>query len=302
MIQAINSGSITLNNNLSDANEGTIQAVGSGSSITINVADTGTPSGGNSGTMEALSGGTISYAGDGLNSSTVEAVGSGSQFDFSLGVGYTTITVITNENQIVAEQDGTVQLSGISGTAADDLLHVDNNGGTIAAYDSGSVVELSNVGIGGGTLATSNPEGDSGGVIEIVTPALGDTNITYFNGSSEGTLTVDGFVQVDAGADLVLIGTIDNQGTIDVDSGVSGADLVIDGTVTLDGSGTITLAGTNDTMTIGASDSLMLTGTNSITGGGTLSNAGTLNADGSVAISAAITGSGTITVSGGTLH
>ena len=87
---------------------------------------------------------------------------------------------------------------GISGTAADDLLHVDNNGGTIAAYDSGSVVELSNVGIGGGTLATSNPEGDSGGVIEIVTPALGDTNITYFNGSSEGTLTVDGFVQVDA--------------------------------------------------------------------------------------------------------
>ena len=72
-------------------------------------------------------------------------------------------------------------------------------------------------------------------------------------------MTVDGFVQVDNSTYLVLIGTIDNQGTIDVYSGVSGADLVIDGTVTLDGSGTITLAGTNDTMTIGASDRLMLT-------------------------------------------
>ena len=84
-------------------------------------------------------------------------------------------------------------------------------------------------------------------------------------------MTVDGFVQVQANAladtNLELIGTIDNLGTIDVDGGVTTSNLVIDGTVTLDGSGTVTLDGSRD-LIVAAS------------GGGTLDNFSTISGDG----------------------
>ncbi len=63
--------------------------------------------------------------------------------------------------------------------------------------------------------------------------------MSVFDGSHGHAVTVDGYVRVDAGANLELIGTIHNDGMIDVDG--QKTDLVIDGSVTLDGGGVITL-------------------------------------------------------------
>ena len=63
--------------------------------------------------------------------------------------------------------------------------------------------------------------------------------MSVFDGSHGHAVTIDGYVRVDAAANLELIGTIHNDGMIDVDG--QKADLVIDGSVTLDGGGVITL-------------------------------------------------------------
>ena len=178
--------------------------------------------------------------------------------------------------------------------------------GTIEATGAGADVQFVNSYLQGGTLATGNPTSNAGGEIEIV--ATTGANISIFDGSTDA-ITVNGYVQVDDGASLALLGTFDNTGTIAVGA-LTGAHLVIDGTVTLDGSGEVALdaaatvvigaANTSDTLinagnTIsgaGAVEQLVLEnqsgGTVEASGGGTLTlddisiaNAGTLAATGS---------------------
>ncbi len=133
------------------------------------------------------------------------------------------------------------------------VLEIDDNvcnvGGTIAAYGCGSVVELEGVTIKGGMFLTDNSTSGDRGVIEVVST---DSD-TVFDGGGSHAISIGGFVHVDAGATLKLIGTIDlaaqgNNGTIDLaqtgtGSGAIGADLAICGTVTLTGSGGITMEG-----------------------------------------------------------
>jgi len=133
------------------------------------------------------------------------------------------------------------------GTIAIDNSTVHNAGGTISALGKGSVVDLCNATIDGGTLATDDTAGGTLGLITIVSPGDG-SNTTVFNGV-DSAVTIDAFVKVDAGAALDLVGQIDNNGTIDVDCGPTGADLVIDGTVALCGSGVVTLDGSGDEIT-----------------------------------------------------
>jgi hypothetical protein len=82
--------------------------------------------------------------------------------------------------------------------------------------------------------------------------------------SSPDTVTNSGFTQLESGANLTLVGVIDNTGTIDVDSIINNpnaTNLVISGGVVLEGSGSVTLDGSSDSI-VGA------------TGGGILDNAG----------------------------
>jgi hypothetical protein len=115
---------------------------------------------------------------------------------------------------------------------------VDNQGGLIGAYGPDGLVRLFSVTIAGGTLAT-----DCGGMIEIVAMKGDDPNMSVFDGSNGHAVTIDGYVLVDPGANLELIGTIHNHGMIEVDG--QQTDLVIDGHVTLDGHGTIMLDNAN---------------------------------------------------------
>jgi len=105
-------------------------------------------------------------------------------------------------------------------------------GGTVDARHFG-VVDLDHATIIGSTLAT-----DCGGTIEVVAMRGDDTNMSVFDGSSHA-VTIDGYVLVDPGANLELIGTIHNEGMVEVDG--KQTDLVIDGHVTLDGHGTVML-------------------------------------------------------------
>ena len=105
------------------------------------------------------------------------------------------------------------------------------------------------------------------------------SNLSVFDGSTNA-VTVDAYVQVDDGASLELIGTIHNPGTIVLGS-ESGADLVISGPVTLDGTGTISLQGSGSVITGagGSTDALTNIG-NLISGSGTIESLSITNQSG----------------------
>ena len=88
---------------------------------------------------------------------------------------------------------------------------------------------------------------------------------------ARSAVTVAGYVQVESGTNLELIGTIDDSGTIEVDPGIppSTNALEIGGTVTLNGGGTVTLDSASDQI-IAAS------------GGGTLDNYDTISGAGPI--------------------
>jgi hypothetical protein len=164
--------------------------------------------------------------------------------------GSNPLVLATGANAII--NAGLMEATG--GGTLEILSDVDNVGGTIAAHDGVSSVQLSDVTITGGTLATDSTTSDSGGVIEILAVAGGGTNMSVFDGSADA-VTVDGYVQVDEGANLELAGTIHNDGTIDVDTeGRSTTDLIIDGAVTLDGGGTVTLDRSGDNIVSAAGE------------------------------------------------
>jgi Legume lectin domain/FecR protein len=197
------------------------------------------------GRIEAKFGGLISFADSTVTNdfcATIDADGCFSTVDFSW-------STISNDGRIDAEYRGIVDLDHATVTQGCD--------GVLAALGEGSVVELSNATIHGGTLETGNPYSDNCGVIDIVSPGDGGANISVFDGT-DCPVVIDGFVRVEGGANLELMGTIhlgngETGGTIDVDTGpASGANLVIDGEVHLYGSGTVTLDGSSDAI-IGAS-------------------------------------------------
>ena len=92
---------------------------------------------------------------------------------------------------------------------------------------------------------------------------------SVFDGSANA-VKVQGIVQVEKGAAVDLVGTIIDNGTIEIVSG--DPDLVIDGTVTLNGSGTVNLDGAGSDI-IGAS-----TGTNTLDNSITIKGAGEIGA------------------------
>lgn len=207
---------------------------------------------------------------------------------------------VTNLGLIEALDEGTVEFQDVTVTNYDETTG--QGDGVIAAIGSDAIDELFSTTIVGGTLETRH-----GGAIEIVNPGPDGSNTVVFDGSGEA-VTVDGFVQVEPGATLELVGTIDNDGIIDVDNATSGSDLAVNGTVELDGSGVVTLDGREDKITgVAGSDPLLqnysnIAGTGTIGGGGLkLINeaTGIIDADGGRSGSLVIdTGKNTVTNDG----
>ena len=170
------------------------------------------------------------------------------------------------EGTIIAQLGGTITLDHTVIDNTDSGL----NDGSVVANGAGSTVFLyDGTTVVGGTLSTSD-----GGLIEIANgPDETSSNVTFDGSETSGdgvlpvTIASGSEVQVDGGTSLTLLGAIVNEGTITID-GVLGADLVIDGIVTLNGGGAVTLTGSADEIVGASSGGTLDNVDNTISGAG----------------------------------
>ncbi len=169
--------------------------------------------------------------------------------------------------------------------------------GTVLA-GTGSVVDLQNgVTISGGTLSTSGT-----GLIHTI----GGNTSTLEN------LTNSGAYQVDNNATTVVVGTITNNGNINLASGGNTTELQLNGNVTLTGTGTVTMSNNSNNVIVGAAPGNTLTNSETIQGSGNIGggsmalvNSGTIDATQSSVLyidtSNGTTNTGTLEATTGTL-
>jgi hypothetical protein len=251
--QLINAGAITVSpgggnsnlniagNNVTLSGGGTISLGGGGAIIsgnnTLTNADNtiqGTGIIGNGGNLTVVNGGTI---------------------DANTSVGSLTLSDAggtTNNNLLEATNGGTLAIA----------TNVANTGGNITATGSGSTVALaSNVTITGGTLNTS-----MGGVVETETSANATLNgVTISSGS---TYTAPNSTTTN------LVGTITNQGSIQLSATSGNSNLNIAGSnVTLNGGGIVSLSGGG---AIISGNNILTNVDNTIQGTGVIGNGGNL--------------------------
>jgi hypothetical protein len=169
LVEAVDGGSITYSG--SGGNYGTTEASGSGSSITYNLAE-GASSQFNSGVMEALAGGTITFNGGTVNNSggTIEASGTGSIVKL-VGATVTSGTLETGSGGVIETPSGTSTLDGVSIA-----------GGSVLEAATGSVIDLEDTTTLNGTVAL---EGSGTFVLDP-----GEAKIV--GGASGGTLDNEG--------------------------------------------------------------------------------------------------------------
>jgi hypothetical protein len=273
-IEALGGGSVTLNLNSTGASSyGLVEASGNGSSVTFDQGNVQAQAGGNYGTIEAKSGGQVSFS-SGLDNynlveansggtvnlggsdnnhgaATIESTGANSAVDFGSGS-------LTNSNLIVAENDSVISFTS-------DTL--DNaSGGTVEATGSNAAIELTGAAIIGGTLETSE-----GGVVENVSGSSTLDGVTIADGS---------FLQSDDDTFINLVG----------------ATTLKAGTITFQGGGTFELGG-NGASIVGPSQGIAsLVNLTTIEGAGTIGN-GDSAAPGGLLLD----NGGTIEANGGTL-
>jgi fibronectin-binding autotransporter adhesin len=194
----------------------------------------------------------------------------------------------TNTATMEATNGGTLNLAGSSWT---------NAGGTLLA-GSGSAVVLNNgVTVTGGTLTTSG------------------TGVVYGNNATLVGLTNAGNFQVQDGQTTYLSGTINNTGTMTLDSSTTYTYFDTAANTTLTGGGTVVMgAGAHYAILDGASGTTLTNSNNTIEGDGTIGNGhitfvnhGTVNANtsGQLLILNPVSGTNTHTMeasNGGTLN
>jgi hypothetical protein len=180
------------------------------------------------------------------------------------GLTLQTFSAATNTGTMEASNGGTLVFTGSTWT---------NTGGTIEALNGSSVTLQSGVSITGGTLTTSG---------------TGAFNVTNAVGAYLTNLTNSGTINVENNAQMEVTGTITNNGTINVTSNGNDTYLLINGAVTLAGSGTIDLGGScaSCTFIYGEGTTPILTSDGTIEGAGLIgdgnmgfTNNGTVNAN-----------------------
>ncbi|MGA9567705.1 MAG: S-layer family protein, partial [Candidatus Korobacteraceae bacterium] len=147
------------------------------------------------------------------------------------GSEITTLTIesapVTNQGLIEATNNGVLNINGVT---------INNQGGTISANGAGASVQLfGNADIQGGTLT------NNGGAF-FGTP---NGNTAILDGSTvSGAVTINGTYTNGNNSATFLLGTINNQGNIQVNGGSgNNSELEIDSaTVTLTGGGMVTLS------------------------------------------------------------
>jgi fibronectin-binding autotransporter adhesin len=265
-------------------NDGTINLQSSGNNTELVIAGSTTLSGTGTVMMSNSAGNIFTGGGTFTNGETIEGAGTIGDSDLTL-VNNGTINANQTTALTINANGGTTNTKTMEATAGGTLHLLDytinNTGGTILATGTNSAVTLDAVSISGGTLTSS-----SGGLFESVdtwnstVPTI--TGLTISTGS---TLNIPNNNGLDFG-----VGTITNDGTINLQSSGSNTELAIDGNVTLAGTGKVIMTANAD---------------NIILGTGTLTNDSTIEGEGNIGDGAiALVNEGTILANitaGGTL-
>ncbi len=234
-----------------------------------------------------------------INQSTIQGAGFIGNNQLTLSNSGTIDANVSNQ-LVINPSGGTTNTGTLEATAAGTLSlenAITNTNGTIQANGAGSTVNLEGATITGGTLATS-----AGGVIQSF-------------GATLSGLTNSGTLSVPNNNALTILGTINNTGSIQLNSGGNNTDLVIGApTVTLTGAGTITLSNNTQNYIFGSSASNTLINQTTIQGAGdignnqmVLTNSGTIDANDPTQLvinpSGGTTNTGTLeATAGGTLN
>jgi hypothetical protein len=256
-----NTGSITLNGTLYRS---TLQLSASTTlqgSGTLTLVDSGNPQN----FISGVSGSDIL-----TNKQTIQ--GSGVIGNGSMGLNNTgTIDADNADNSLtINTNSGTTNTGTLEATNGATLFLANdtfnNSGGTIKATGGSSVQLASGVTIEGGTLSTDSGHGSTIG------SAYG-SNITL-DGSTKGTLNNASAYVVANNSTTNLVGTINNTGSITLETAGNYSQLILKGNTTLTGSGTVVLnpfTGPNNNYFYGATNTTQLTNVNN-----TISGAGTV--------------------------
>jgi hypothetical protein len=198
---------------------------------------------------------------------------------------------LTNTGTLIATAGGTLQLTSQT---------IDNTGGNIYAVTTGSVVNLANTSVTGGTLTAL-----SGGVLQTVGTAT-------LNG-----VTISGDYLSDVGTQTYVSGTISHTGNLLINAGsgnnsylnINGATTLTGGTTTLAWNGTSTgtaiIQQTNGNQTLVNDETIHGAGNIGNSSGLTVTNNGTINADVSgqtLALTLANSNNGGVFANNGTLE
>ena len=155
---------------------------------------------------------------------------------------------------------GILEATGTAGLTIQSTIT--NSGGTIEAIGSGVAVNLQNADVIGGLLTTSK------GVI-----ASDASTTNTLDGSTDGAIKNAGSLVLQDDTTLNILGTIDNTGTISLETAGNFTDLQVSGTsAALTGGGTVVLGGTgsNDRILGASGNDLLVNVDNTIEGFGQL--------------------------------
>lgn len=241
--------------NMSDSTDNWIYQQGGGSFVNVNNTIQGAGNLGWSGVSTAIT-----------NQGTVIANGTN---ELSCNPG---ASIFTNTGTLRADNGAVLTLSGNGG--------FDNAGGVIEALDASTVL-ISTTTVRGGTLQTSGS-----GAIQS------DASTATLDGTAD-TITNTGLLQAPNNRRFRMKGTINNTGTIEIDSTGSGTYLYPYETVlTLTGGGTVTLSDSTNNWIYQQAGGSLVNVDNTIQGAGNLGWSG---------VSTAITNQGTVIADGTTV-
>jgi hypothetical protein len=274
-----NQGAIQINDNTALYAQGVINNTGS---ITLNSTNDGTPLIINSPTMTLQGGGKVVmsnnfqnliYGASGSNvlnnvDNTISGSGQLGANQLTLTNGTAGVIDANQSTELRLEPSGGVTNQGLIEATTGGFLRVYNTTvnntatGTIQSVGAGANVELDSTTISGGTLVSSG-----GGVLQNVSNSTLD--------GSSAPVTLNGSLSVDDTTTLNLKGTINNTGTIGLNSTNDGTSLIVNSpTVTLQGGGHVTLSNNFQNYIYGTSGSNVLDNVNN-----TISGSGQLGAN-----------------------
>ena len=239
-------------------------------------------------------------------------LGAGQSIQGAAQIGVGTALTLINDGTIAATQSQGMTINSGAAITNNSVLRADGGllnlqgtsfsqgaSGTLNAIN-GSVVQLSNSSITGGSFSSA-----SGG-------AVATAGGTFANTLSGVTNT--GTFNVVNNSGIVLVGTLTNNGTINLNSAGNSTDIALTGSQSILGAGVINLSNTTANRIYGAGSTLTLGSAQTITGAGTLgagsagfalANQGTIIASSSAGLlinaAAGVTNTGTLRADGGTL-